>query len=203
MSDSLRPHGCSLPGSSVHGIFQARILEWVAICCSRGYFWARDRTRVSSIADRRFTVWVTREAHDKKTKKHTLIHKIPTKINLLKVKNKPNVSYSAFFSETCSKTRSSGIILDWWWVYMIFPGCSWNVLWKYLCFLGASLMVQWLELQQECSRTEWVPFLGGEIWSQMLQGVAKKKRKYLVSISDKPIVTADMTAICLHKWEKG
>ena len=36
MSDSLRPHGRSLPGSSVHGIAPARILEWVAISSSRG-----------------------------------------------------------------------------------------------------------------------------------------------------------------------
>ena len=35
MSDSLWPHHCSLPGSSVHGIFQARILEWVAIAFSK------------------------------------------------------------------------------------------------------------------------------------------------------------------------
>ena len=34
MSDSSRPHGCSLPGPSVHGIFQARVLEWVAIAFS-------------------------------------------------------------------------------------------------------------------------------------------------------------------------
>ena len=36
VSDSLRPHGLSPPGSSVHGILQARILEWVAISYSRG-----------------------------------------------------------------------------------------------------------------------------------------------------------------------
>ena len=30
-SDSLRPHDCSLPGSSVHGVLQARILEWVTV----------------------------------------------------------------------------------------------------------------------------------------------------------------------------
>ena len=41
---------CSLPGSSVHGIFQARILEWVAISFSRGPSWPRDRTRVSCIS---------------------------------------------------------------------------------------------------------------------------------------------------------
>ena len=41
---------CSLPGSSVHGIFQARVLEWVAISFSRGSFWPRDQTWVSRIA---------------------------------------------------------------------------------------------------------------------------------------------------------
>ena len=41
------PMDCSLPGSSVHGILQARILEWVAISSSRGSSQPRDRTRVS------------------------------------------------------------------------------------------------------------------------------------------------------------
>ena len=56
------PMDCSLPGSSVHGIFQARILEWVAISFSRGSSWPRDWTRVSHIVGRHFTVWATREA---------------------------------------------------------------------------------------------------------------------------------------------
>ena len=49
------PMGCSLPGSSVHGILQARILEWVAISFSRGSSWHGDRTRVSCTAVRFFT----------------------------------------------------------------------------------------------------------------------------------------------------
>ena len=52
---------CSLPGSSVHGILQAKILEWVAISFSRGSSWPRDRTQVSCIAGRRFNLWATRE----------------------------------------------------------------------------------------------------------------------------------------------
>ena len=52
---------CSLPGSSVHGIFQAIILEWIAISLSRGSSRPRDRTQVSHIVDRRFTVYATRE----------------------------------------------------------------------------------------------------------------------------------------------
>ena len=49
----------SQPGSSIHGIFQARILEWVAISFS--WEWLRDQTWVSCIVGRRFTVWATRE----------------------------------------------------------------------------------------------------------------------------------------------
>ena len=50
------------PGSSVLGILQARILEWVAIFFSRGSSWPRDWTRVSCIAGRLFTIWTTRES---------------------------------------------------------------------------------------------------------------------------------------------
>ena len=50
------PMDSSLPGSAVHGIFQARILEWTAISFSRGSSQPRDRTQVSCIADRCFTV---------------------------------------------------------------------------------------------------------------------------------------------------
>ena len=53
---------CSLPDSSVRGIFQARVLEWVAISFSRGSSQPRDLTWVSHIAGRHFTIWATREA---------------------------------------------------------------------------------------------------------------------------------------------
>ena len=56
------PMDCSPPDFSVHGIFQARTLEWVAISCSRGSFQLRDWTQVSSIAGRVSTIWATREA---------------------------------------------------------------------------------------------------------------------------------------------
>ena len=80
VSDSLPPHGLysdsevaqscltlcdpmdsSQPGSSIHEIFQARILEWGAISFSRGSSWPRDRTWVSCIVGRHFTIWATRE----------------------------------------------------------------------------------------------------------------------------------------------
>ena len=55
------PGDCSPLGSSVHGIFQARILEWVAISFSRGYSQPRDWTQVPGIAGRCFDLWATRE----------------------------------------------------------------------------------------------------------------------------------------------
>ena len=55
------PMDCSLSGSSVHGIFQARVLEWVAISFSMGSSRPRDQIQVSHIAGRHFTVWATRE----------------------------------------------------------------------------------------------------------------------------------------------
>ena len=54
-----------LPGSSVHGILQARILEWVATPSSRGSSQPRNGTHVSCAADRFFTSWATREDHVK------------------------------------------------------------------------------------------------------------------------------------------
>ena len=56
------PMDCSLPGSFVHGIFQARVLEWVVISFSRRSSLPRDWTQVSCIVGRRFTIWATREA---------------------------------------------------------------------------------------------------------------------------------------------
>ena len=55
------PMKCSPPGSSVHGILQSRILEWVAISSTRVSSPLRDRTPVSCIASRFFTIWATRE----------------------------------------------------------------------------------------------------------------------------------------------
>ena len=56
------PMGYSPPGSSVHKIFQARILEWIAILFSREFSWPRYQTLVFCIAGTSFTIWATREA---------------------------------------------------------------------------------------------------------------------------------------------
>ena len=71
---------CSLPASSVHGILQARKLEWVSIPSSRGSSWARNWTQGSCVAGRFFTIWATREVlcwfllYNKVILLHTYIH---------------------------------------------------------------------------------------------------------------------------------
>ena len=62
----LCPALCDPMDSIVHGILQARILEWVAFLFSRGYSQPRDRTEVSCIAGGFFTSWATREARESK-----------------------------------------------------------------------------------------------------------------------------------------
>ena len=76
VSNSLRP-----PGSSVHGILQARILEWVAISFSRGSSQPRDGTWVSSIAGRCFILWATREVLNS-VKGRNNIHGLPRILHL-------------------------------------------------------------------------------------------------------------------------
>ena len=56
------PMNCSLPGFSVHGILQARILKWVDISFSRGSSQPRDQTHVSCLGRRSLYHWANREA---------------------------------------------------------------------------------------------------------------------------------------------
>ena len=60
----LCPAFCIPMENKVHGILEARILEWVAFPFSRGSSPSRDRTQVSRIAGRFFSCWATREAQE-------------------------------------------------------------------------------------------------------------------------------------------
>ena len=70
VSDSVRPMDCSPPGSSVHGILQARVLEWVAISSSRGSSQPSNWTQISHISGRLFTDWATRKRMIPLKKRH-------------------------------------------------------------------------------------------------------------------------------------
>ena len=86
------PMDCSLPGSPVHGILQAIVMEWIAISFSRGSSQPRDRTQVSHIVDRCFTVWATRECNLDSILKSRGIT-LSTKIHLVKAMVFPGVMY--------------------------------------------------------------------------------------------------------------
>ena len=83
---------CSPPGPSVHGILQARILEWVAMSSSRGSSQIRDQTQVSCMAGGFLTIWATREAQEN--------HRSPQIIHLLCFlkDNGPVSMYACVFS---------------------------------------------------------------------------------------------------------
>ena len=77
LSDSYDPTDWNPPGSSVHGISQARALEWAAISSTGGTSWSRDQTHVSyvsRIAGRFFICWAIMEAP---------LHSLPLNINLI------------------------------------------------------------------------------------------------------------------------
>ena len=69
------PMDCSPPGSSVHGISQARILEWIAISFSRGSSQPRDQTLISCISKRILYHWAAIRLTHTHTHTHTHIHK--------------------------------------------------------------------------------------------------------------------------------
>ena len=83
------PMNYSLLGSFVHGILQARILEWVAIRFSRGSSQPRDWTQFSCIATRFFTIWATRKTQGHI--KHTIKTREGRKFEERKIKNKGEI----------------------------------------------------------------------------------------------------------------
>ena len=70
--------GWSPPGSSVHGILQARPLEWAAIPFPRGSSWSRDWTQVSCIAGGFFAVWATSSQSHREAGTQQEVHLIPS-----------------------------------------------------------------------------------------------------------------------------
>ena len=81
------PMDCSLPDSSICGIFQARVLEWAAISFSRGSSRPRDRTQVPQIVGQCFTIWATREVPGVPEEKENSVRLKKKKINERMAKN--------------------------------------------------------------------------------------------------------------------
>ena len=101
------PLDYSPPGSSVHGIFQARILEWVAISFSRGTSQPRSRTWVSCIAGRFFTNPATREAL---VSAYLEDKPVLWRSSLKKNKTERIFFYSRGYILSCLKTQTTNLI---------------------------------------------------------------------------------------------
>ena len=109
------------PGSPVHGIFQARVLEWGATAFSRGSSWPRDRTQVSCIASRSFTVRAIREVErwnnkegNRAPKNKRSIKRMPYKTKMVRII--PNMIMGTSRIDD----------LTWGWFYL--PGDIWQCL---------------------------------------------------------------------------
>ena len=136
---------CSLPGSPVHGIFQASILEWIAISFSRGSSQPRAQTQVSCIVDRRFNVWATRETQK------ALIHKAFWK----KFKNRNQSSCcQGWGSRRVLTQRDMGNFLGWWkfiswlWTWIHYSKHLWNSISHILKRVNSSVWTLSLNLNQ-------------------------------------------------------
>ena len=107
VSDSLHPHELLL----TMGILQARILEWIAMPSSMGSSQLRDQTQVSCIASGFFTIWATRETHEKEKLvqpwKEKFIRALYEEMGLW------NNQESGWASITCWKLPSGDLKLVW------------------------------------------------------------------------------------------
>ena len=103
------PMDCSLRGYSVHGIFQSRILEWVAFSFSRRSSRPRDQTRVSRIVGRRFTTWATREVKQ-------CIFTVVWRYSVIWV-------LVSFLTEDICKNRGASQVAQWWRIHLQCLSC--------------------------------------------------------------------------------
>ena len=97
------PMDCSLPDSSIHEIFQARVLEWVAISFSRRSYQPRDWTWVSHIAGRCFTLWTTRKAWPS----NSTFRFIPKIIETI-------CSHENLYMDAHSSQKAIQMFINWW-----------------------------------------------------------------------------------------
>ena len=92
------PMDCSPPGFPVHGILQARILEWVAISYSRGSSQLRDQTWVFHITGTFFIFWATREARETCLLAHNCIRILFQFLSHLFSRDQPEKMFFSFQS---------------------------------------------------------------------------------------------------------
>ena len=165
MSDTWDPMDCSSPGSSVHGILQARIPEWVAIRFFRGSSWPRDQTPVSRIAGRHFNLWATRASFLRTFKKIDTEAAVKVKKQKQKLQNCMEGSSVLLLSEALDITQSAHLFHknD----FTLGQAYQWLGKWYLLCIVKAdsAKMRQWVPLTQTLSvvstllRSQWYKLL--------------------------------------------
>ena len=117
MFNSCNPMDCSLSGSSVHGILQARILDWVAISFCKGSSWPRNQTQVSCIAGRFFTNWAIMQIK-------TTIRCHLTLVRMAIIKKSTN-------NKCWRGCREKGTLLHGWWECKL-GQTPWRTAWRFL-----------------------------------------------------------------------
>ena len=115
----------SLPGSFVHGISQARILEWVDISFSKGSSWPRDQACISCIDRQILYHWATREAH-------WLFLHIP---NLKRQRNKRSNCQHPLDRRKSKRVPEKHLLMLYW-LCQSFDCVDHNKLWKILKEMG-------------------------------------------------------------------
>ena len=119
VSDSCNPMNCSPPGSSVHEIFQARLLECIAISFSRVSSQPRNWTQVSCIHGRFFTDWATNN--------HSVKEWRLRNDDYIMLSEKWINSYNQYNPKFYKTIKIEREKIQKYWIYFIFFGCtSWH-----------------------------------------------------------------------------
>ena len=144
------PMDCKPTRFPVHGILQARILEWVAILSSRGSSEPRDQTQLSHIAGSFFTIWATREAHiyiyTAGSYRNSMLNllrnlqTLPRCYNSFTFRTGSNFFMSSTLIIVCLFQNSHGNLLRFWLPFPWWPMTSFHVLYKPICLPSQNVL---------------------------------------------------------------
>ena len=166
---------CSLPCSSVHGIFQARILEWVAISFSRRSSRCRDWTWVSCIVGRHFIVWATRDVKPCYVTDKTDSGRESDRVRVMQITSGPGldllplVRLSLHCGPLCVSAQSRLQERTGWMGVHLYSA---------LCSLSSTNICCMLSTARPCARAHGaISLLDGGIWRLRMAGSCPRRRR--------------------------